>query len=277
MMLLPPWVPLNVYDFACWARQTVVALSVVLAYRPMRRCPSSSRSCTRPRAVAAARPRRASRPCAGRARPAAAASTSGGRCGACASTRSPAPSGGSSIARRPTARGAGSSRPWVYSLIALHLRGYPLDHPVIQRGLDGLEALHDRRRRRAAARGLPVAGLGHGAGGDRAGRRRRSRRPRGARRGRRLAARRGDPRARRLGGPAAATRARRAGRSSSRTSTTPTSTTPPRSCWRCARSTHPDAGGVQPAIDRGVALARWGCRARDGGWGGVRRRQLPAR
>src|SRR5436190_21053682 len=39
LMLLPPWVPLNVYDFGCWARQTVVALSVVLAYRPSRPLP----------------------------------------------------------------------------------------------------------------------------------------------------------------------------------------------------------------------------------------------
>src|SRR5204862_3704086 len=38
-MLLPPWVPLNVYDFACWARQTIVALSIVLAQRPARPLP----------------------------------------------------------------------------------------------------------------------------------------------------------------------------------------------------------------------------------------------
>ena len=39
MIFLPKWVPLNVYDFACWARQTVVALSVVLALRPVRPLP----------------------------------------------------------------------------------------------------------------------------------------------------------------------------------------------------------------------------------------------
>jgi squalene-hopene/tetraprenyl-beta-curcumene cyclase len=38
-ILLPSWFPLNVYDFACWARQTVVALSVVLALRPVRPLP----------------------------------------------------------------------------------------------------------------------------------------------------------------------------------------------------------------------------------------------
>ena len=36
LMFLPPSVPLNPYDFACWARQTVVALMVVLSYRPQR-------------------------------------------------------------------------------------------------------------------------------------------------------------------------------------------------------------------------------------------------
>ena len=39
MILLPPWVPLNVYDFACWARQTIVALSIVKAHRPVRPLP----------------------------------------------------------------------------------------------------------------------------------------------------------------------------------------------------------------------------------------------
>ncbi len=39
MIFLPSWFPLNVYDFACWARQTVVALAVVLPYRPQRPLP----------------------------------------------------------------------------------------------------------------------------------------------------------------------------------------------------------------------------------------------
>src|SRR5438270_12939797 len=33
---LPPWGPLSVYDFSCWARQTIVPLSVVMALRPIR-------------------------------------------------------------------------------------------------------------------------------------------------------------------------------------------------------------------------------------------------
>src|SRR5439155_856179 len=39
LILLPPAGPLSVYDFACWARQTMVSLSVVEALRPVR--PSS--------------------------------------------------------------------------------------------------------------------------------------------------------------------------------------------------------------------------------------------
>src|SRR5919205_616355 len=36
LILLPAQGPLSVYDFACWARQTMVALSVVEALRPVR-------------------------------------------------------------------------------------------------------------------------------------------------------------------------------------------------------------------------------------------------
>ena len=39
LVLMKPWMPLSVYDFACWARQTVVPLTVVLHYRPVRNLP----------------------------------------------------------------------------------------------------------------------------------------------------------------------------------------------------------------------------------------------
>src|SRR5262249_6224901 len=35
LILLPPMLPLNVYDFACWARQAVVAVTVVGPSRPV--------------------------------------------------------------------------------------------------------------------------------------------------------------------------------------------------------------------------------------------------
>src|SRR5262249_27769965 len=34
VILLPAWFPLNVYDFACWARQTIVPLTIVGWHRP---------------------------------------------------------------------------------------------------------------------------------------------------------------------------------------------------------------------------------------------------
>ncbi|MBW2693697.1 MAG: squalene--hopene cyclase, partial [Deltaproteobacteria bacterium] len=36
MILLPNWVPLNIYDFGCWARQTIVPLTVVASHKPIR-------------------------------------------------------------------------------------------------------------------------------------------------------------------------------------------------------------------------------------------------
>src|SRR6266487_3841887 len=39
MIFLPKWFPLNVYDWACWARQTVVPLTIVNALRPVRPLP----------------------------------------------------------------------------------------------------------------------------------------------------------------------------------------------------------------------------------------------
>ena len=39
MVLLPPRAPLNIYNWACWARQTIVPLTVVAAARPVRPLP----------------------------------------------------------------------------------------------------------------------------------------------------------------------------------------------------------------------------------------------
>ena len=88
-ILLPPSAPFSIYDFACWARQTFVALSVAQSLRPVRHADVDLREIG-----AIARHARARR--AGRAR-------SGAR-------RSPSRSAGSASARRRTAPGAGSSR-----------------------------------------------------------------------------------------------------------------------------------------------------------------------
>jgi squalene-hopene/tetraprenyl-beta-curcumene cyclase len=52
----------------------------------------------------------------------------------------------------------GIQPPWVYSLIALHLRGYPAEHPVMRAGLDGLErfTVEEESSRRLEACQSPV-------------------------------------------------------------------------------------------------------------------------
>ena len=53
IVLLPNRFPLNVYDFACWARQTIVALSLVKAHRPCRPLPFRLDELELPRTAAA--------------------------------------------------------------------------------------------------------------------------------------------------------------------------------------------------------------------------------
>ncbi len=150
VILLPRHVPLNIYDFACWARQTVVAVSLVKAHRPVRELPFDLREldaggpdgrAERPRALRLLdsvvrfyerhplEPLR--RLAAGRAE--------------------------RWIVRRQEADGSwgGIQPPWVYSLIALDLCGYPLDHPVMQRGIEGIERFMVEDRDDAREVGAP--------------------------------------------------------------------------------------------------------------------------
>ena len=39
VIYLPSWFPLNIYDWGCWARQTLVALAVVASFKPSRPLP----------------------------------------------------------------------------------------------------------------------------------------------------------------------------------------------------------------------------------------------
>jgi squalene-hopene/tetraprenyl-beta-curcumene cyclase len=138
LMLLPPWVPLNVYDFGCWARQTIVALAIVLAHRPRRALPIAIDELRGPRPW--------SRPSPASARGRALVGLD--RLLHVYERRPMRPLREAALARaerwivrRQEADGSwgGIQPPWVYSLIALHLRGYALDHPVIRRGLEGLD------------------------------------------------------------------------------------------------------------------------------------------
>ncbi|MCW3063025.1 MAG: shc [Solirubrobacterales bacterium] len=138
MMLLPSWAPLNPYDFACWARQTIVALSVVLSYRPRRPLPFTLEELRGPRPWAPPAPRSLR----GRALIALDRVLHVYQRRPLRALRELALGKAERwIVARQEADGSwgGIQPPWVYSLIALHLRGYALDHPVMRRGLDGLE------------------------------------------------------------------------------------------------------------------------------------------
>ena len=157
VVLLPPRVPLNIYDFACWARQTVVAIALVSAHRPVR-----------PLGVEIPE-------------------LHGGRPAPPPPARSPAARAFGLLDRllhayerhplRPLRRHAiaraerwvlsrqednggwgGIQPPWVYSILALHLGGIALDHPVLARALRGLEdfLVEDERGRRLEACQSPV-------------------------------------------------------------------------------------------------------------------------
>ncbi len=145
VILLPAWVPLNVYDFACWARQTIVALSLVKAHRPIHPLLFDLDELHAPGFVEdPARARRVRRPASRRA----GMLTRLDRLLRAYERRPLRPLRKLAIARaerwiveRQEADGSwgGIQPPWVYSLIALRLQGYPLDHPALVRGIEGLE------------------------------------------------------------------------------------------------------------------------------------------
>jgi squalene-hopene/tetraprenyl-beta-curcumene cyclase len=138
VILLPRWLPLNIYDFACWARQTIVPLTVVASYRPVRPLPfhlDELRTGVEPSPRYRARSWEAQLVRLDRVlrryerRPLRAA------------RRTALHRAERWIVDRQEADGSwgGIQPPWVYSLLALHLRGYPLDHPVMRAGLAGLD------------------------------------------------------------------------------------------------------------------------------------------
>jgi squalene-hopene/tetraprenyl-beta-curcumene cyclase len=138
MIFLPKWFPLNVYDWACWARQTVVPLTIVGAHRPVRPLPFDIEPLRTGAPAARHRPlwtwagffQRLDRVLHGYARhPLRPLRRLAMRRGA------------EWILARQEADGSwgGIQPPWVYSLLALHLLGYALDHPAVKAGLAGLD------------------------------------------------------------------------------------------------------------------------------------------
>ncbi|MFB7775938.1 squalene--hopene cyclase [Streptomyces bauhiniae] len=142
LIWFPTWLPLNIYDFGCWARQTIVPLTIVSARRPVRPAPFPldelhtdpahpnppkpfaplaswdgaferlDRVVHRLRGAVPRRVRRAAMNAAARW-----------------------------IVERQENDGCwgGIQPPAVYSVIALHLMGYDIKHPVMRAGLESLD------------------------------------------------------------------------------------------------------------------------------------------
>ena len=143
MMLLPKWMPVNIYRFASWARATIVPMTIILTLHPTR-APREGAS------LAELYPegRITFNVSRWKTKP---LSLRGGllvldhliRI----YTKLPLVLGRGRavravedwIIRHQEADGSwgGIQPPWVYSLIALSALGYPLDHPVIAKGMDG--------------------------------------------------------------------------------------------------------------------------------------------
>jgi squalene-hopene/tetraprenyl-beta-curcumene cyclase len=134
---LPPNVPFNFYDFACWARGTIAPLLIVLSRRPVRPLGVAVREIVLPGTEALltrvpgsgpfwwadklqklyeSLPRQPGR------------SYSRGEVVEWIVERQEADGGWGGI-----------QPPWVYSLIALNLEGMSIDHPVMRRGLAGMD------------------------------------------------------------------------------------------------------------------------------------------
>ncbi|MFI8288453.1 squalene--hopene cyclase [Streptomyces sp. NPDC085614] len=142
LIYLPKWFPLNIYDFGCWARQTIVPLTVVSAKRPVRPAPF-------PLDELHTDPARPNPP-----RPPASATSWDGLFQrldkAMHLYHRVAPRRLREAAMKVAARWiverqendgcwGGIQPPAVYSVIALHLLGYDLNHPVMRAGLESLD------------------------------------------------------------------------------------------------------------------------------------------
>jgi squalene-hopene/tetraprenyl-beta-curcumene cyclase len=136
LVLLPPWAPFSIYNFACWARQTFVALALAQSLRPVRptdvdlsaigAIPGRTRAPGRPNALRRRAQRTAER----------------------------------WIRERQEADGSwgGIQPPWVWSIIALTALGCGLDDPTLGKAVEGWQSfmVEDGDRLRPEACQSPV-------------------------------------------------------------------------------------------------------------------------
>ena len=135
MIYMPSWMPLNIYDWACWARQTIVALAVLQSFSPSRPLPftvdelRTGVTPKRPPADPWARLFTVLDKGLHRYRPVKSLRRAALR--RCADW----------IIARQERDGSwgGIQPPWVYSLMALNMLGYDVTHPIMAKGLAGLD------------------------------------------------------------------------------------------------------------------------------------------
>jgi squalene-hopene/tetraprenyl-beta-curcumene cyclase len=138
IVYLPRWFPFNLYDWACWARQTIVPLTIVATLRPVRPLPFGIDEL---RTGEAPDPLRPLRSWGGFFQRLDRVLHAYGRHAFGPLRRRAMRRGVQWILDRQEADGSwgGIQPPWVYSLLALHLSGYALDSPPVVAGLRGLE------------------------------------------------------------------------------------------------------------------------------------------
>jgi len=140
VIYLPSWFPLNIYDWGCWARQTIVALAVVSSFKPSKPLPFTVDELYAD--VPGLPPR------ADQKDPWSLAFTALDKALHAVEHRFPKRARRAALRRciewiiaRQEADGCwgGIQPPWVYSVMALHLMGYGLENPTVKKALDGLE------------------------------------------------------------------------------------------------------------------------------------------
>jgi len=174
LVFFPLWMPFNLYDFACWARGTVAPLTIVVSKKPIRSLGIDVREIILPGTEDEMKKVRGKRHWLMLVE----------RLQKLYERLSKQPKREEAqrrvaewIVERQEADGSwgGIQPPWVYSLIALDLMGYDLNHPVMRKGLAGMRRFslddHDGWRFLAcmspvwdtawAVRALAIAGFDH--------------------------------------------------------------------------------------------------------------------